>query len=389
MLSKLMPYVASLAAIAHASDAPSYSGYSLIWQDNFAGSGGTLPNQGNWNIISGDLGVNGELETYRDSTTELQLSGGSTLQIVPWEDSSASGGWSSGRIESTYVFTPAAGEVTRAEASIRFGTNPMSEKQGIWPAFWMLGDSIRQGTAWPECGELDIMEQIDGQLVGHGTMHCDVASGGICNEPNGIGSAVQMPDQSWHTWRLEWDRTSGNWEDETITWSFDGSNYQTITGSQIGDENVWSSVCHDNVYFILNVAVGGDWVSHLDPYIYTYIRSSRTLANMTSARLPKQRHHWWLRLHDGGLLRRSLPDLSRSDDILSRPRQLCSLWSHSRENVMKRRFLSSLLMHSMYILSLADRLVYISRYWTMNMSRKYSHQSHMKVIFHFLHLSQL
>ncbi|RHZ45430.1 hypothetical protein CDV55_100691 [Aspergillus turcosus] len=208
---------------------------------------------------TGNPGVNGELETYTNSNRNVQLSGGNTLQLVPWKDSSVSGGWTSGRLESKYVFTPSAGRLTLAEADIRFGTNPTSAKQGIWPAFWILGNSIRSGTPWPQCGELDILETVNGQLTGYGTAHCNVYPGGICNEPNGLGGSITIPDQSWHTWRIIWDRTPSTWQSETITWYMDGQLFHRITGSQIGDSNVWASLCHDPLYFILNVAVGGNW----------------------------------------------------------------------------------------------------------------------------------
>jgi len=249
----------SLAALTSAWDAPGYSGYSLIWQDNFAGSGGTLPNQGNWNIINGNLGVNGELETYTSTTRNVQLSGGGTLQLVPWRDSSVSGGWTSGRVESWYTLTPQPGKRTRMEAPIRFGSNGIGNKQGLWPAFWMLGNSIRNGGSWPACGELDILEAVDGQLTGHGTLHCDVYPGGICNEGNGIGGSTGFPDQSWHTWRLEIDRTPSSWTSETITWYLDGNQFFQISGSRINNYNVWNAVAHSPIYFILNLAVGGYW----------------------------------------------------------------------------------------------------------------------------------
>lgn len=252
--------MAALASLASAWAPPSYSGYTLQWSDSFSGSAGSLPNSNTWNIITGNPGVNGELETYTSSNKNVQLSGGNTLQLVPWADSSVSGGWTSGRVESKYVFTPSTGKITFAEADIRFGTNPTSEKQGIWPAFWILGNSIRSGTAWPECGELDILETIDGQLTGYGTAHCDVTPGGICNESNGLGGSITIPDQSWHTWRITWDRTPSTWESETITWYMDGRQFQQISGSQIGDSNIWATLCHDPLYFILNVAVGGNWV---------------------------------------------------------------------------------------------------------------------------------
>ncbi|GAQ05026.1 endo-1,3-1,4-beta-glycanase ExsH [Aspergillus lentulus] len=252
-------FLPALASLVSAWVPPSYSGYTLQWSDNFAGSAGTLPNSNNWNIITGNPGVNGELETYTSSNRNVQLSGGNTLQLVPWKDSSVSGGWTSGRLESKYVFTPSAGKITLAEADIRFGTNPTSAKQGIWPAFWILGNSIRSGTAWPGCGELDILETINGQLTGYGTAHCNVYPGGICNEPNGRGGSIAIPDQSWHTWRIVWDRTPSTWQSETITWYMDGQLFHRLTGSQIGDSNVWASLCHDPLYFILNVAVGGTW----------------------------------------------------------------------------------------------------------------------------------
>ncbi|CAM1502635.1 Fc.00g074110.m01.CDS01 [Cosmosporella sp. VM-42] len=249
----------SLAGITAAWDAPGYSGFNRVWQDNFSGSGGASPNGNNWNIITGYLNVNAELEVYTSSSRNLQLSGGQTLQIVPWKDSSQSGGWTSGRVESKYTFTPQAGKVTRAEAAVRFGTNPTGNKQGIWPAWWMLGDSLRHGTGWPACGELDALETVNGQLTGYGTMHCDVYPGGICNEGTGIGGNIGIPNQDWHTWRVDINRNAGSWQQETITWYMDGQQFHQISGSRINNQNVWNAVAHSPFYFILNVAVGGSW----------------------------------------------------------------------------------------------------------------------------------
>ncbi|CAM1504933.1 Fc.00g025240.m01.CDS01 [Cosmosporella sp. VM-42] len=240
-------------------DAPHYGGFTKVWQDTFVGTGGTLPDTGKWNIIKGYLNVNAELEVYTRSTRNVQRSGGATLQLVPWRDTSVFSGWTSGRLESTHVFTPRAGKVTRAEAIIRFGSNPIANKQGVWPAFWMLGNILRNGGSWPSCGELDIMEQINGKLTGYGTVHCNVNPGGICNEGTGIGGRTGIPDQSWHYWRIDFDRTRGSWQSEKITWYLDGRQFHQISGARIGNERVWKSLCHSPVYFILNVAVGGNW----------------------------------------------------------------------------------------------------------------------------------
>lgn len=204
--------------------------------------------------------LHAQLHTNRhpdsSSARNLQLSGGNTLQIVPWKGGGTHG-WTSGRIESKYTFTPAAGVVTRVEAAIKFGSNAVSTKQGMWPAFWMLGNSIRNGVQWPGCGELDIMETVNGVLRGYGTVHCDVAPGGICKETQGLGANIGIPNQDFHTWRLEWDLTSSNWQSQSIKWSMDGQVYHTLTGSNIGNQGVWNTLAHAPMFFILNMAVGG------------------------------------------------------------------------------------------------------------------------------------
>lgn len=274
-----------LAALASAWASPGYSGFSLQWESQFAYAAGAPPSSDNWNIITGYLGVNAEWEKYTASSANVQCSGGQTLQLVPWRDSSTTYGWTSGRIESKYTFTPKAGAITRAEAQIRFGTNAIANKQGIWPAFWILGQSLRQGGSWPACGELDIMETVNGILRGYGTAHCGTYPGGICNEGTGIGNSIAIPDQGWHTWRIEWDRRSNNWATETVTWYMDGQQFHQISGSQL-TQDIWNALAHSNLYFILNVAVGGTWVSSFCLLLTSADRS--LLTNHKSPGIPTQ-----------------------------------------------------------------------------------------------------
>ncbi|KAI1777374.1 glycoside hydrolase family 16 protein [Hypoxylon cercidicola] len=255
-LKLLAASLAALAATASAEGAPGYSGFNLIWADTFDGGAGSPVNGNNWNVIT-NIKVNNEWQTYTTSNQNLQLSGGATVQIVPRKDSS--GAWTSARIESKYTFTPPAGTRTMAEARLRFGDNNPANKQGIWPAFWMLGASIRNGVSWPASGEVDIMETVNGQLTGHGTVHCDQYPGGACNEPNGIGGPVGIADQSWHNWRVVFDRRANTWTGETITWFLDGNQFFQVSGSRIGNQGVWNALAASPLYFILNVAVGGDW----------------------------------------------------------------------------------------------------------------------------------
>lgn len=249
--------ISLLPALGAAISLPSYAGLSTVWHDDFWGTAGSSPNVTAWNVITGYLGLNEELETYTDSNQNLQISGGGTLQLIPRRNSSATEGWTSARIESVDSYTPVPGKNTRVEASIRMGTGSngtTGSLQGIWPAFWMLGESMREGTSWPLCGELDILEQVNGALTGYGTAHC----GTNCEEPTGRqGSTSISSSTSFHTWRLDWDRTSNNWETESITWSLDGHDFFSINGTTIGDQATWSTLAHSPFYILLNVAVGG------------------------------------------------------------------------------------------------------------------------------------
>ncbi|CAK7216083.1 hypothetical protein SCUCBS95973_002684 [Sporothrix curviconia] len=281
--ASLLAATALFSGLSTATQPPTYPGYTILWHDDFVGPAGSAPDPGRWHTVTGYLNVNGEAEVYSASNSNLQLSGGDTVQLVPQKDPSSSGagaGWTSARIETQAGFTPRAGGITRVEGSIRTGSNPASQEQGIWPAFWLLGESIRTGTKWPDCGELDILEQRNGVATGYGTAHCgDSSTGGICNEPGGLGGTVPIPaepgrssrikrgpsanatasanDGTFHVWTITWDLTSNNWQSETITWALDGRRYFSLSGQRINNQAVWNSLAHNSLNIILNVAVGG------------------------------------------------------------------------------------------------------------------------------------
>ncbi|KAJ9418707.1 endo-1,3(4)-beta-glucanase [Fusarium oxysporum] len=231
----ILPIFTCLFAIAAAVQPPAYSGYTRRVKN-----------------------YNNEIQAYVKSTSVLRKSGKNTLQLIP-QFSDSTRKWTSARIESKYTLTPKLGKITRVEASLRLGGNSARSKQGIWPAFWLLGDAIRKGVEWPACGEVDIMENVNGQKIGYGAVHCDQAPGGICNEPNGIASNVQLPDSNYHVWRVQFDRRSSNLRSQSITWYLDGRVFHRVTGAQVGNAKVWKSLCHSPMFVIFNVAVGGDW----------------------------------------------------------------------------------------------------------------------------------
>ncbi|KAI0155387.1 glycoside hydrolase family 16 protein [Hypoxylon sp. FL1284] len=241
--------------LAAAIAPPAIPGMSIVFAEDFEGPAGGSPSDA-WNVMDA-INTNNEVQTYTTSNQNVQTSGGGTVQFVPRK--SASGHWTSGRIETKGSWTPAPGKVTKIQANILLGDGAAVGKQGLWPAFWALGDAIRHGTQWPQAGEIDIMEQVNGLPTGYGTVHCGTALGGPCIEPMGRAKTVAMPTEGFHTWGVAIDRTSDDWRAQTISWTLDGQSFSTLSGADINDQPVWSTLAHSPLYILLNVAVGGDW----------------------------------------------------------------------------------------------------------------------------------
>ncbi|KAM0261242.1 hypothetical protein ACHAPA_009878 [Fusarium lateritium] len=261
MLPKNVTLALPLLGTALAKKTPSYDGYNLIWEDTFDGKAGSSPDTVKWNLMDWYKNLNGDFQTYTSSTYNLQLSGKGSVRIIPWRETTAVRGWTSGRMESKYVFTPTPGAITVVEARLKLGDSPLENKKGIWPAFWLLGDSHRNGgPIWPACGEIDIMENFSGENAGYGAIHCDKNPGGICNENSGISGSIALADggKDWHTWRAVIDRTKPTWVQESVTIFLDGIQFHQITGARINNQAVWNTIAANKVHFILNVAVGGD-----------------------------------------------------------------------------------------------------------------------------------
>jgi beta-glucanase (GH16 family) len=228
----------------------------LIWSDDFEGPSGAPPNTNVWDVMDA-IDTNNEVQTYTGSNNNLQISGGGTIQFVPRK--SSTGHWTSGRIETKASWTPTPGKVMMVSANLLLGNNPVGNKQGLWPAFWLLGDALRHGTQWPEAGEIDIFEQVNGVNLGHATLHCGSNPGGPCHETTGRSGTVAMPTDGFHVWSVTIDLTNPDWTAQTISFQLDGNTYYTVSGADLNDGPVWSTLAHSPLYMILNVAVGGDW----------------------------------------------------------------------------------------------------------------------------------
>jgi len=223
-----------------------------VWSDEFDGPNGAAVDSRKWSFDIGGKGWgNHELETYTTRTANAHLEGGS-LVITALKESfkghdNISRNFTSARILTKNKFTQTYG---RFEARIKIPYG-----QGIWPAFWMLGDNI-DVAGWPTCGEIDIMENIGKEpSIVHGTFHGPGYSGA-----GGISGAYALTggqnfSDDFHVFSLEW-------EPNVMRFYVDGVLYKTRKPADLPAGAVW--VFDHPFFIILNLAVGGDWPGNPD-----------------------------------------------------------------------------------------------------------------------------
>ncbi len=238
------------AALLAACSARAQSAWQLVWSDEFNGAAGAAPNPANWNYDLGDGGWgNGELETYTNFPSNVFQDGNGNLVIRAIRDSS--GNYTSARLQTG---NPGVGNPT-TDLSWQYGLIEARMKlpfgQGVWPAFWMLGEDIST-VSWPTCGEVDIMENFgtfnNNASINNGTAHGPGYSGG-----NGLTAAYTLPFgetvyDDYHVYSIQWAPGS-------IQWFVDGTPYHTVTTSSIPVGDQW--VYNAPFFILLNLAIGG------------------------------------------------------------------------------------------------------------------------------------
>jgi beta-glucanase (GH16 family) len=248
---------ATPAAASVAAPPPSFK---LTWSDDFTGAAGTGVNTGTWKYDTGpgsNFGT-GEIETMTSSTSNVFQDGAGHLVLRALHSgSNPRGGWTSGRIETqAATFGAGAGGVVRMESLLQQPNVTTANGAGYWPAFWMLGSTLRTGTSWPTSGEVDILEDINGRSSVFGTLHCGTNPGGPCNESSGIGSgehACPGCQAGYHSYAVEIDRSKSP---EEIRWYLDGTNYFTLPATRV-DANTWNNAVHHPFFIIYDLAMGG------------------------------------------------------------------------------------------------------------------------------------
>lgn len=210
--------------------------WKLVWSDEFDRPG--LPDAAKWGNEVGFI-RNNELQYYTSRRIENSVIEKGNLLIIGRKESYETANYTSASLTTDGKSSWTYGKV---EARIK-----LPKGQGIWPAFWMLGQNIHQ-VGWPKCGEIDIMEHINNEDLLHGTLHWyndkHVSSGGttLCDVTQ------------YHSYSIEWDK-------ETIKLFLDGNKYKEVS---IKDNVNSTEEFHKPHYLILNLAIGGDWPKNPD-----------------------------------------------------------------------------------------------------------------------------
>jgi len=137
------------------------------------------------------------------------------------------------------------------------GGGTTGEGQGVWPAHWMMPNDQ---SCWPDHGEVDIMEMINGDGEVHGTYHW--------NQKFPSQKCIYTGDQvggytkSDSTWPTEYHEYSTEWGPDYITFLFDGHPYINITEKS---SNPPPQFPPSPMFMILNTAVGGPWPGPATP----------------------------------------------------------------------------------------------------------------------------
>jgi beta-glucanase (GH16 family) len=221
------------------------SSWTLTWSDEFNGPNGSPPDAGKWVSETGGEGWgNNELEYYTARPQNVYQQDGN-LVIKALKEKYSGGGvtrdYTSARLKTLGKFSQTYG---RFEARIK-----IPRGQGMWPAFWMMGDDIGK-VRWPACGEIDIMENIGKEPgIVHGSIHGPGFDDGDLEARTQLPAGQAFADD-FHVYAVEW-------EPDAIRFYVDDHLYTTRNHADMRPGWKWS---FDHPFFLLlNVAVGGDW----------------------------------------------------------------------------------------------------------------------------------
>ena len=241
----------------------------VVFFDDFSGK--TL-DRNKWNVEVSGMHVNNELQGYVDSSATIYLENNALVLRPLYSPGFVSKDgqhfdFVSGRINTRGKFDFKYGT---AEARIR-----LSDGQGLWPAWWMLGNG-----AWPATGEVDIMEYVGEKDWASAAVHGPGYSGDkgpVAKAYFDKGNDVTQ----WHIYAVDWTPDS-------LIFKYDGRKMFGISKTYISPMGKWAF--DNNKYLILNFAVGGVYPAKVNGIKTPYYGLSAS----TLEEIKKQQARMWV-----------------------------------------------------------------------------------------------
>ena len=226
------------------------NGRTLVWNDEFSTNG--LPDISKWaydTYRNKDGWYNNELQYYGNARLQNSSISDGVLSVTAMRETIAKANFPDARI--TGFGFSSARLITQGKYTFTYGFVEVRAKLpcslGTWPAIWMLGSSAG---AWPDIGEIDIVEQrgnnsAEKQTV-LATVHMRSNHGG-----DGITATRSLPYActAFHNYQLTWTANK-------IELGVDGTIHNTYNKPAGANNNNWPF--DKPQYLLLNVAMGGD-----------------------------------------------------------------------------------------------------------------------------------
>lgn len=235
-------------------------GYKLVWQDLFDAE---YISPLRWNIeVNGNGGGNNELQYYTDREENVRLGddgfGNRCLILTARRENYNGKAFTSGRVNSKKLTRFLHGKI---EARIKFP----STANGLWPAFWMMGDDYDE-VGWPRCGETDFVEM--GHSDGFAGMQ-DRYFNGAMHWGQGWPQASYAKATAWgeSIQDGEFHLVTVVWDEELMSMYLDLDKhpnwrpYYEMEIKATEPDNEWSpgNYFHKENFIIFNLAVGGNF----------------------------------------------------------------------------------------------------------------------------------
>lgn len=215
--------------------------WKLVWSEEFNNQG--LPDSTIWGFETKGNTTgwgNNEKQFYTEKDSSNAWVANGCLHITAQKVKTENKEYSSARLSTKHTQVFQYGRLeTRAK---------LPAGRGTWPAIWMLGSNHGK-VAWPECGEIDIMEHVGYEPDSiFSTIHTGAFNHMIGTQKT-AGVFIEDPYSGFHTYTVEWTP-------QEMRFLLDGKEFHRI-------ENKYAKVTEwpfdQPFYLILNLAIGGNW----------------------------------------------------------------------------------------------------------------------------------